>query len=63
MTYSVSELHAYLKTELPNEDKRLFGLADHNHIGGVDRSLFDTPHDRWSHAGSSHGPFGPFPEH
>jgi hypothetical protein len=48
MTYSVSELYEYLKTELPDEDNRLFGFAKHNHIGTVNESLFDTPHDRWS---------------
>lgn len=48
MTYSVSQLHDYLTTELPGENDRLFGLAKHNHIGTVNESLFDTPHDRWS---------------
>jgi hypothetical protein len=48
MTYSVSELHDYLKTELPKEDNRLYGLAKHNHIGGVNESLFDTPHNVWT---------------
>lgn len=56
MTYSVSELHEYLKTELPKEDDRLFGLAKHNHFGGVDESLFDTPHNSWTDPDGVQGP-------
>jgi hypothetical protein len=47
MTYSVSELHEYLKDELPGQDDRLFGFAARNFIGAEKDYLFDTPHGSW----------------